>query len=74
MFRRLPLKEDQGVRFLNWLQELGRDAQPAVEGFQASPLYLVVSVGLPVAVGLLVGFGLRVIPRAFGVEQGRGGL
>ncbi len=59
--------------FLNWLQELGRDANPGADGFQASMLYVLVSVALPVAIGTFVGFGLRVIERVFGVELGRGG-
>lgn len=59
--------------FLNWLQELGRDANPGADGFQASGLYVVVSVALPVAIGMFVGFGLKFIERVFGVELGRGG-
>jgi hypothetical protein len=62
-----------GVDILSWLQALGRDADPARAGFQAKPMYLVVSVVLPVAIGLVVGFGLRLIERLFGVELGRGG-
>jgi hypothetical protein len=61
------------VGFLNWLQELGRDANPAADGFQASMLYLIVSVALPVTIGMFVGFGLRFLERVFGVELGRGG-
>ena len=60
------------MEFLNWLQNLGKDASPA-PGFQARFLYVVVSVFLPVTVGLVVGFGLRLIERVFGVELGRGG-
>lgn len=59
--------------FLGWLQELGRDANAAAEGFQPSMLYVVLSVALPVAIGMFVGFGLRFIERVFGVELGRGG-
>ncbi|MGE5235570.1 MAG: hypothetical protein ACM3O7_04365 [Acidobacteriota bacterium] len=58
---------------LSWLQALGRDADPARAGFQAQPMYLLVSVLLPVSIGLIVGFGLRLIERVFGVELGRGG-
>jgi hypothetical protein len=60
------------VEFLNWLQNLGKDASPA-PGFQARPLYVVVSVLLPVLVGLAVGFTLRLIERVLGVELGKGG-
>jgi hypothetical protein len=60
------------VDFLNWLQDLSRDAGPA-PGFQARPAYVVVSVLLPVAVGLLVGFSLRLVENIFGVELGRRG-
>lgn len=60
------------MEFLNWLQELGKDASPA-PGFQARPLYILVSVFLPVLVGLAVGYGLRLVERIFGVELGRGG-
>jgi hypothetical protein len=59
--------------FIQWLQELGRDANPGKAGFQPQLLYLAVCVGMPVAVGMLVGFGLRLIERIFGVELGKGG-
>lgn len=58
---------------LGWLQGLGADANPAKPGFQAQPLYALVSVVLPVTIGLFVGLGLRLIERVFGVELGRGG-
>ena len=58
---------------VSWLQALGRDANPAAEGFQAQPLYILVSVLLPVTIGLFVGLGLRLIERIFGIELGRGG-
>jgi hypothetical protein len=61
------------MRFLEWLQQLGRDANPAQAGFQARPMYLLVSVLLPVSIGLVVGYGLRFIERVFGVELGKGG-
>ncbi len=60
------------MEFLNWLQNLGKDASPA-PGFQARPLYVVVSVFLPVLVGLTVGFTLRLVERVLGVELGKGG-
>jgi hypothetical protein len=60
------------VEFLNWLQNLGKDASPA-PGFQARPMYVLVSVFLPVLVGLAVGFTLKLIERVLGVELGKGG-
>ncbi len=59
--------------FLDWLQALGKDANPAAGGFQAQPMYILACVLLPVTIGLIVGFGLRMIERVFGVEVGRGG-
>jgi hypothetical protein len=59
--------------FLSWLQNLGRDADPAAKGFQARAMYVIVSVMLPVVFGLFVGLGLRLIERIFGVELGKGG-
>ncbi|MEW6366777.1 MAG: hypothetical protein AB1714_19285 [Acidobacteriota bacterium] len=61
------------MAFLDWLQALGKDANPAAEGFQAQPLYILACVVLPVTIGLVVGFGLRLAERLFGVELGRGG-
>ncbi len=61
------------MEFLNWLQNLGMDANPSADGFQAGPVYVLVCVALPVVFGLAVGFGLRFIERMFGVELGRGG-
>jgi hypothetical protein len=60
------------VEFVNWLQSLGKDASPA-PGFQARPLYVLVSVMLPILVGLFVGFSLRLVERVLGVELGKGG-
>ena len=60
------------MEFLNWLQNLGKDASPA-PGFQARPMYVLVSVVLPVLVGLAVGFTLKLIERVLGVELGKGG-
>jgi hypothetical protein len=60
------------VEFLNWLQNLGKDASPA-PGFQARPMYVLVSVFLSVLMGLAVGFTLRLIERVLGVELGKGG-
>ena len=60
------------MEFLSWLQKLGQDASPA-PGFQARPLYVLVSVVMPVLLGLFVGFSLRLIERLFGVELGKGG-
>ncbi len=59
--------------FFGWLQALGNDANESATGFQARPMYVVVCVALPVAFGLIVGFGLRLIERVFGVELGRRG-
>lgn len=61
------------MEFLNWLQALGKDANPSVPGFQAGPMYIFVCVALPVVFGLCVGFGLRLIERIFGVELGKRG-
>jgi hypothetical protein len=55
---------------LGWLQNLGKDASPA-PGFQARPLYLLVSIALPVTLGLFVGFTLRLVERILGVELGK---
>jgi hypothetical protein len=57
---------------LGWLQNLGKDASPA-PGFQAQPLYLVMSIVLPVTLGLFVGFSVRLLERVFGVELGKRG-
>ncbi len=59
--------------FIEWLQNLGRDANPSVAGFQAQGVYLVVCEAMPVVIGLVVGVGLRTIERLFGVELGKGG-
>ena len=59
--------------FLNWLQNLAKDADPVAKGFQARPMYVFMCVMLPVAMGLFVGFGLRFIEQVLGVELGRGG-
>jgi hypothetical protein len=61
------------MNFIQWLQTLGKDLDPAKPGFQPQFLYIVVCVTMPVVVGLFVGFGLRAIERIFGVELGKGG-
>jgi hypothetical protein len=61
------------MEWLNWLQDLGKDANPSAPGFQAKTAYILVCVLMPVFFGLIVGFGLRLIERFFGVELGKGG-
>jgi hypothetical protein len=61
------------VDIFEWLQALGRDANPAAKGFQAQPMYILVCLAMPVVIGLFVGYGLRFIERVFGVELGKGG-
>lgn len=56
-----------------FLQDLGRDANPEKEGFQPQILYIIVCVGMPVAIGLFVGYGLRLVEKIFGIELGKGG-
>lgn len=59
--------------FLIWLQDLGRSGDAAAAGFQAKPMYVFMSVMMPVVMGLVAGYGLRLIERIFGVEIGRRG-
>ena len=61
------------MNLISTLHELGRDADPGRAGFQAGGLYLLVSVAMPVALGLIVGFGFRLVEAAFGIRLGRGG-
>jgi hypothetical protein len=61
------------MEFLNWLQGLGRDANLTAKGFQASTMYVLISIIMPVVFGLIVGLGLRLIERIFGIELGRRG-
>ena len=58
---------------LAWLQDLGRNANPSGPGFQPKPLYLLLSVLMPVSIGLLVGFGVRAVERFLGIQSPRGG-
>jgi hypothetical protein len=64
---------EDNVDLMAWLHELGRDADPSAGGFQAGPMYVLVCVAMPVAVGLFVGWGLRLIERVFGIELGKSG-
>ena len=61
------------MEFLNWLQDLGMDANQSEDGFQSGPMYVFICLALPVVFGLVVGFGLRLIERLSGVELGKGG-
>lgn len=61
------------MNFLSWLQNLGRDADPSTPGFQASPLYVIMCVVLPVVMGLAAGYGVRMIERILGIELGKRG-
>jgi hypothetical protein len=57
------------VRFLEYLYRLSEDASTAA-GFQPRTSYVVLSVVLPVTIGLLVGFSLRLVERLFGIGRG----
>ena len=49
------------MEILRWLQDLGKDADPTAKGFQAKPMYVFMSVMLPVLMGLLAGYGMRLL-------------
>jgi hypothetical protein len=59
--------------FLEWLSALGQDADPVKAGFQAQGMYLFVCVAGPVLFGAVVGVGLTLIERAFGLKLSQGG-
>jgi len=59
--------------FIDWLQQLGIDADPSKAGFQAQWLYVGVCVAMPVTIGLFVGIGLRLFERVTGIHLGKGG-
>lgn len=62
------------MSFLDWLNALTHDADPAAPGFQAQPMYLVACVAGPMLFGAVVGFLLAAIERAFGIKlSSRGG-
>ncbi len=61
------------MNWITWLHELGRDANAGAPGFQAGASYLLVSVSMPVAIGLFVGFGFRLVEAVFGIRLGKGG-
>lgn len=61
------------MQWIQWLQQLGVDANPAKAGFQAQWLYVGVCVAMPVTIGLFVGFALRLFERATGIQLGKGG-
>lgn len=54
--------------FLEWLEAIGRDADPAKPGFQAQGMYLLVCVTGPMLFGALVAFLLTGIERVFGIK------
>lgn len=47
--------------FLNFISDISLDAQPDLPGFQARPLYVLLSVVAPLIFGMLVGQILRLI-------------
>ncbi|MBI5533833.1 MAG: hypothetical protein HY898_14020 [Deltaproteobacteria bacterium] len=61
------------MSWMDWLARLGMDADPSKPGFQPQTSYLVTCLVMPIAIGLLVGVGLRVIEKIFNVELGKGG-
>jgi hypothetical protein len=54
--------------FLEWLSQLGTDANPTKSGFQARPLYLLVCVVGPVLFGATVALLLAGLERALGIK------
>ena len=70
---RLDFLTEVIVDLIQWLQDLGLDADLGETGFQAQAMYVVVCLCMPVLIGLIVGFGLSTIERIFDVELGKGG-
>jgi hypothetical protein len=54
--------------FLQWLEAIGRDADPTKPGFQAQGVYLLVCVTGPMLFGAVVAFLLTGIERVFGIK------
>ena len=54
--------------FLEWLEAIGRDADPTKPGFQAQGVYLLVCVTGPMLFGAVVAFLLTAIERVFGIK------
>lgn len=60
--------------FLEWLEAIGRDADPSKPGFQAQGIYLLVCVLGPMLFGALAALLLTGIERLFGIRlSSRGG-
>ena len=68
----LHRKETGCMDLLGWLQDLGRTADPLRARKFSGPaaLYAGVSVVMPVAIGLAVGFGVRLIERVWASKRG----
>jgi len=49
------------VDFLSFISDISLDAQPDLPGFQARPLYVLLSVVAPLIFGILVGQVLRLL-------------
>jgi hypothetical protein len=54
--------------FLNWLNGLSQDADPAQSGFQAQWLYIVICVSGPVVFGAFIAGVMTGLERVFGIK------
>jgi hypothetical protein len=62
------------MELLQWLDAIGRDANPSKPGFQAQGVYLVVCVLGPMLFGAIVAVLLTGVERIFGIKlSSRGG-
>ena len=51
------------MRFFEYLLNLTADADPMKSGFQARPMYLFLTIAVPVVLGALLGGLLKIIER-----------
>ncbi len=60
------------MRSFEYLLRIAVDADPMKRGFQAQPLYLFLSIAVPVILGILLGSLMKIIEKMLRIRKKRG--
>ncbi|OGQ00086.1 MAG: hypothetical protein A2Z51_02740 [Deltaproteobacteria bacterium RBG_19FT_COMBO_52_11] len=60
------------MRFIEYLIGIASDGLPTQKGFQSQPLYIFLNIAIPVLIGLLMGWIIKLVEKFLVIKKRRG--
>lgn len=60
------------MRFIEYLIGIASDGLPTQKGFQSRPLYIFLNIAIPVLIGLLMGWIIKLVEKFLVIKKRRG--